>query len=79
VSDEQGIDAPIATQWECFWTHSALGSEPATSPGQWRTVVGIVNDVVMPGGRAADFYRYQMYLSPSDDEPSGSADSPRAE
>jgi hypothetical protein len=38
--------------------------------GEWRTVVGIANDVRMPGGRAADFYQFQMYLSPSDDEPS---------
>jgi predicted permease len=40
------------------------------SPGEWLTVVGIANDVRMPGGRAADFYQFQMYLSPSDDEPS---------
>ena len=40
------------------------------SPGGWRTVVGIANDVRMPGGRAADFFQFQMYLSPSDDEPS---------
>src|SRR5262249_24981858 len=34
------------------------------------TVGGIANDARMPGGRAPEFYALQMYLSPSDDEPS---------
>jgi len=65
------INAALARS---LWPNrDALGARLRTGerPGQWRTVVGIANDVVMPGGRAADFYRYQMYLSPSDDEPSG--------
>jgi predicted permease len=40
------------------------------SPGEWRTVVGIANDAQMPGGRAAEFYKLQMYLSSVDDEES---------
>lgn len=39
---------------------------------EWETVVGIANDVQMPGGRAAEFYAYQMYLSLRDDEPAAS-------
>lgn len=38
---------------------------------EWLTVVGIAGDVVMPGGRAAEFFNLQMYFPTDDGESTG--------
>jgi predicted permease len=46
-----------------------LGARLRVGDSTWLTVVGIANDVRLPGGRAADFFGLQMYLAAGDDYP----------